>query len=227
MKKVLLVEDIGYNNDGLLIDPNEVEEKVYLGDYSIIIEGINVHDVDVDELTKKLNASKGLTEFFNNEDIENFLINIGFKNARVGYAKHYYANIEDKLVFDKESNIFYNLADSNRVLVYQWNNGSELQTIELTDEVTETTLVISDKYVDLDEWDGRNYTTGDLGNHQCIYKVLELNGEKVKSTFLINCWSQWVGSHQYGEIEDLDGLITHLQEINREVGTYLEMLKGL
>ena len=225
MEKVLWNEGDGHKS--FLIHPNEIEEQIYLGDYSFIIDGIDILKIDVEELTEKLNTHTRQYPFLYDHDIEEFLISIGFEDARVNYYSKYYAHIENKLVFHEEDNVFYNLAEGNKVVVYRWLDGSNVQTIECTEDVTITKLEVSDNYVDLDKWDGRNYTTGGIGEHQNIRKVLKLNGEKKEDTFLISYGSEWQGSHNYGEIKHLDSVIIHLKEIGREVETYLELLKEI
>jgi len=102
--------------------------------------------------------------------------------------------------------------------IYRYWDGSNWKTVLCYNE---TEIVISDDYVNLDEWDGRNFVTGGVGRHEKVYKVYEVDGEKVDDKFMVLFSSQWQGDHDLAELMDIDELKQHLVEINRDVDEYI------
>lgn len=216
LEKVLWSD--GYSDEAFLIDKEEVEERACVDEQTLIIENIKADIGDlqkrVDEWDEKINEAW---------EMEEFLESIGFAEAEVSWAKEY-PEIEETLAFDCWEQDFFYLTDCATIKVYEWWDGSNWQTLVLDENTSETEIVISEAYVDLDEWDGRNYVTGGMGEHQRIYKVIEMDGENVrdKDIFLLNKWSQWEGSHETGEIlEGLDEVKKHLKSIGRDVEEYV------
>ena len=108
--------------------------------------------------------------------------------------------------------------------IYRYWDGRNWKTI-LCDN--ETGIVISDDYVNLDEWDGRNFLTGGVGLHERIYKIYEVDGEKVDDKFMVLFSSQWQGDHNLAAVMDIDELKQHLEELNRNLDEYIPQIKNL
>ena len=127
-------------------------------------------------------------------------------------------NYENKegLLIDPEDVEVSNEVEEEKI--YRYWDGRNWKTI-LCDN--ETKIVISDDYVNLDEWDGRNFVTGGVGRHEKVYKVYEVDGEKVDDKFMVLFSSQWQGDHDLAELMDIDELKQHLVEINRDVDEYI------
>lgn len=217
LEKVLWSD--GYSDEAFLIDKEEIEERACVGDQTLIIENIKA---DIEDLQKRVDEwDKEIIETW---EMEEFLESIGFTKADVSWAKEF-PEIEKTLAFDCWEQDFFYLTDCATIKAHEWWNGSNWQTLVLDENTSETELVITESYVDLDEWDGRNHVTGGMGEHQRIYKVLEMDGENVqdKDIFLLNKWSQWEGSHETGEIlEGLDEVKKHLKSIGRDVDEYMK-----
>lgn len=228
LEKVLWSD--GYSDEAFLIDKEEVEERACVGDQTLIIENIKA---DIEDLQKRVDEwDEEITETW---EMEEFLESIGFAEAEVSWAKEF-PEIEKTLAFDCWEQDFFYLNDCATIKVYEWykwrggSNWQTLETLVLDENTSETEIVISEAYVDLDEWDGRNYVTGGMGEHQRIYKVLEMDGENVqnKDIFLLNKWSQWEGSHETGKIlENLSEIEKHLKSIDRSVEKYMLKIEKL
>lgn len=76
--------------------------------------------------------------------------------------------------------------------------------------------VITDDYYSLDEWDGHNHTTGGLGLHQYVHKIVD-----EPDKYLIHFASQHAGSIDEARIVTRNELINHLESLNRELEEYL------
>jgi len=222
LEKMVLNND--FCNGGFLIDKTKIESRAWVNDQTIIID--NVND-GAEELQKKLNESSAkIRDVY---EMKEFLEKIGFENPEVTAADDF-PEISEKIAFDVYEQEFFNLADSMTISVYEWLDGNNWKTVIIDDNTDTISIVISDQYVDLDEWDGRNMVTGGIGEHQRIYKILEIDGEDVrnKNMFLLNKWSQWEGTHETGEIlENLDDVKKHLNNIGRDVNKYIEEIEKL
>jgi hypothetical protein len=216
LEKVLWKND--FNSFAFLIDKKKVEERAWVSDQTLIIENVEANIADLQKQLSEMDEN--IQDVY---EMKDFLKSIGYENAEVSSADEFPA-IENKLAFDCYEQQFFNLADAESIKVYEWWDGSNFRTFVLDENTTETKLVITESYVDLDEWDGRNHVTGGIGEHERIYKVLEIDGQDVsdKDVFLLNEWSQWQGSHETGEIlEDLDEVEEHLKSIGRDVPKYM------
>ncbi len=108
--------------------------------------------------------------------------------------------------------------------IYRYWNGSNWKTVLCQDE---TEIVISDSHVNLDEWDGRNWQTGGIGLHEKVYRVYEVDGEKVADTFMVLYSSQWQGYHNSAEVLHIDELKEHLKEIDRDLDEYIPQILAI
>lgn len=216
LEKVLWKND--FCDGAFLIDKEKVEERAQISDQTMIIENIKA---DIEDLQKQLSESdESIKDIY---EMEEFLESIGFEDSEVSWAEDF-PEIKEKLAFDCYEQDFFHLTDAETVKVYEWWDGSNWKTLVLDDSTSETDLVISESYVDLDEWDGRNNVTGGIGEHQRLYKVIEIDGKNVqdKDIFLLNKWSQWEDSHETGEIlENLSEVEKHLKSIDRNVEKYM------
>jgi len=216
LEKVLWKND--FYDEAFLIDKDQIEERAWVSDQTLIIENVGV---SADDLQKRFSEfDESIQDVY---EMEEFLESIGFENVEVSSTDEFPV-IENKLAFDCYEQQFFNLADAESIKVYEWWDGNNFRTFVLDENTTETELVITEAFVDLDEWDGRNHVTGGIGEHQRLYKVLEMDGSDVQNNdvFLLNKWSQWQGSHETGEIlEDLDEVEEHLKSIGRDVPKYM------
>lgn len=90
-------------------------------------------------------------------------------------------------------------------------------TLLFEDEnITRTSYVITDDYYSLDEWDGHDHTTGGLGLHQYVHKIVN-----EPDKYLIHFASQHTGSIDEARVVTRDELIQHLESLNRELEGYL------
>jgi len=108
--------------------------------------------------------------------------------------------------------------------IYRYWDGRNWKTVFCDNE---TEIVISDDYVNLDEWDGRNFVTGGVGLHERIYRVYEVDGEKIDNAYMVLYSSQWQGDHDLAEVMDLEKLQEHLKEIDRDLDEYIPQILAI
>ncbi|PEK34098.1 hypothetical protein [Bacillus pseudomycoides] len=227
--KVLWHGHFGDEKQALLIDGKEIE-TVALVNHD---EMFKIHHVDMDEkeLNKRLkqyveeNEEKDEAfdfDYNSQEDIQTFLVSIGFADAEVKWCDEY-PDIEEQLVYDSYNRMFSNLTYCDELKIYRYHDGSNWQVVELREDMSETVLEVTEDYVNLDEWDGRNHTTGGIGEHQYIFKVIIEDGEEAEDTFLLKSWSQWQGSHPTGQLFDsIEAVKDHIEELgDRNIEEYM------
>jgi len=137
-----------------------------------------------------------------------------------------YENTNEGLLIDPEDVFedFLEDDDNEEKRIYRYWDGRNWKTVFCENE---TEIVISDSYVDLDEWDGRNFLTGGVGLHEKVYRVYEVDGEKVADTFMVLYSSQWQGDHNSAEVLHIDELKEHLKEIDRDLDEYIPQILAI
>lgn len=211
------------------IDPADIQEKILLGYHAIAIENVDPRFMNLKEIKEKLEKYEEENgDFCKYEpgDLEEFFASLGFENAEA-HSTDYYGDIEHVLIYDTEKDEFYNQADGYQVNIYEWWDGGNFQIVDEEETVWTAEVVLSREYVDLDEWDGRNFQTGGLGYHEKIYKIIEKDGERVEGEYLLVKTSQWQGDHATGEILTLADIEVHLEQLGRKVDEYMEKIKKL
>lgn len=220
-----------------LIDPNEVEERANFidDDHHFAIEGLpkNLTDDEI-EVIKKL-----LKDYEKNEDtldvytIEELLTEKLNYNVNVNYVEDYPEFNNNLMVYFKGDHLspngLFELSESHfdTVKVYSYWDGSNWKEI-INDgmEVVETELVVTDDFVSLDEWDGRNWVTTRYEHHD-VHKVISINDEKIEDEFLLVKRSKFEREHTLGYVVTKDELIEHLSVLKRDVHKYMEDIKNL
>ena len=225
MKKVIWGNDVR----SILIEPEEIEEKVCMMNEDYIIADLTSKDVDEKKLTKNFLEWKERKEKEEKEaliidecTIEEFLKTQGF-NVDVRYCYNF-EEYKDCILWDKYFHEFGNILDFETVKTYEHlDNQTNWETIML-DENWDTEIeleVDEDSKQSLDLWDGHNFQTGGFPNHEYFYKILEKDGEKVEDEFLLVCYDQWQGSLVAGIIMEKEELIRHIEELeDRDLEDY-------
>lgn len=215
-----------HQDKGMLIPENKIEEAVYSCEQVMIVRNVDISMID--ELNEKMTAWRKSDEgymIYHVQALQEWFEEVAGIEAADVEGTDVIADPEEVVAYS--DGLFGNLAEFETVPVYRWYDGRNWK-IEIADEdVTETRLVITDDYVDLDEWDGRNHVTGGIGLHARVYRVLKLDGEEVADTFLVNEWSQWQGDHATGEVLTLDELPDVLRELNRDPAVYMPQVEAL
>lgn len=213
--------------EGILINADEIESRIDCGgDGVLLVEGVT--DAQKSALYKVFDEAydKG-RRLHNADDLEEFLGECRVKGAEIGWSNSY-EDVRNVLAFDIVNQNFFNLADGLEVYVFEYWDGSNRHTVALTENLTETELEVSDSYVSLDEWDGRNSVTGGMGRHQRVYRILTEDKEKPEEPkYLIEAWSQWQGDLPTGRIVEEYGLRQHLEDLDRNVDEYMSEIKAL
>lgn len=225
-KEVVIWED-GRGGQSILLNKEEIEKVVEVGESALIIE-IDGVDLSVDSyfdnnLTEKLHAYIDKLEDeekdYETDDpdfIKVFLQSIGFSNVDISFPDSFFIDSEkEKLVFDPQEKNFYVIDKGEwTTKIFSWWDGHNHRTISLDDFMNnETELVITKKFVDLDIWDGRNFSTGGHGLHQRVYKIIKIDGNEVDDHFLLEKWSQYQGDLPEGIILTADDLKEHIEKL--------------
>lgn len=144
-----------------------------------------------------------------------------------------YIELDNSIIFDAYNKELHlaNFESMHVVKYCEWFDGSN-RKVEVNDYaesiLSETSLVINeDDVLDLDEWDGNNHTTGGVGNHQHVHKIIEEDGENVEDKYLIVFSSQWQGEDTKGSVVNKEELIAHLKELGRDIEEYKKYIEEL
>ena len=228
LKKVLWDRsDYGNEEDPLIIDADSVKRVAQINsDEEFLIYNV---DTVPDQLNEKL--KQYIDDHEDDEEIdfaidhpdgiESFLKSIGFDDAEV--RSEDYPEIRDQLVYSCYDRAFNNLLECEETKIYRFWDGNNWRTIELNEVMIETIVEITKDYVDLDEWDGRNFKTGGLGEHQRIHKVITVDGDEVDEMYLLWYSSQWQSVLDKACIlESIDKVREHIEELgDRDISKYL------
>jgi len=208
-----------------LIDDNEVEKVVLLGDWSVAIEGVNTESLDLGDVSEKFDAYFTETDEAVVDALESFFRDKLGVEVSTEYTEYYGDAESSRLIYDIENKNFYVEKDGHVVEIYRFWDGGNWRTVELDECWTDTHIVADSDYISLDEWNGHDWVTGSVGRHQQIYRIVELDGEKPSEpTFLLEETSQWDGEEPKGYIMTLSEVVEHLKEIGRDVDEYMEAL---
>lgn len=213
-----------------LIDPNEIEEKAIIGSENYFIDQVSE---DADELNLALQHYLGRKEEeeenFNckeEDDLLEFLHSLGFTRAQINCCPEY-PDVTHQLAFSLESKKFFFVDEwCETQKVYQYWDGHNFKKMTLFDEV-EYEISVTEEEINLDEYNGRNFTTGGTGEHQAVHKILTKDGEQVEDEYLLVYYSEWQGSHTMADILSLDEMEEHLIQMNRDVFEYLPQIESL
>lgn len=211
-----------------LVNASDIKEGIYLGE-NIIFHNIDFLDIDVVNRRYKEYAEENDISG-NLDDLETFFEDVfGIVKVDADYGDELYTDDVNKLVFDVENQEFFYTDDGLNVSYFEWWDGHNWQRVidhELEVEYR-VSLLLNNNSVSLDEWDGSNFQTGGVGYHERVYRILEIDGEKVEDQFLLEKTSQWQGEHATGEILTLDDVEEHLKDLGRNVDEYMEDIKNL
>jgi hypothetical protein len=155
--------------------------------------------------------------------------------GEMGYDYHLlrgYIDPENLLVFDGADNSFQNLDYYPTDIVYEYldsrqNNWQYFVIQDQEGNLFADRIVVSEEFVDLDEWDGSNWRTGGVGLHEQVHKVLKVEGEAVDGMYLVYRWSQWQGQQPDALLLTKEELADHLEELGRDVEEYLSKIAEL
>jgi len=201
---------------GMLIPGDDIYKVVDLTNFSgMEILGVSTDLIDslnlaLDALDEKIDSVTEMEEFLRDQNIE-------FRTVELlpDMPTH-----DTVLCFDNNEQLFFDLSDYDDTDAYDWWDGSNHKTETAHDGITVTIAdTEDDPCMDLDEWNHKcnGFCTGGVAfYHEIVYKVINLDGEKVDDTYLLRCSSQWQGSHPQGVILSKNELDAHLEEIGYE-----------
>lgn len=157
-------------------------------------------------------------------DLGSWLDEMGYNYQRL----RGYIDPGDLLVFDGVDRSFQNLDYYPTAMVYEYlDSQSNRQYFVIQNQegnLFADRIVVSEGFVNLDEWDGSNWQTGGVGLHQQVHRVI---GQDIEDAFLVYRWSQWQGANPDGLLLTKDELIEHLEGLGRDVDEYLPKIESL
>ena len=208
-----------YLNDvkGMLIPVNDIYKAVDMYNVSCI----SINGVNVDLADKLTEAIKNLEYKIDDiTEMEEFLTAQGIELSSVEWLPDLPV-YQELLYFDTRNQQFDDLLLCDYISAYDWWNGSNHKTETAHDGITVTIVdTEDDPIMDLDEWNQKSNgfcTGGQQFYHEIVYKIINLDGEKVEDTYLLRCSSQWQDSHPQGVVLSKDELNAHLEEIGYKI----------
>ncbi|RKJ75245.1 hypothetical protein D7X33_17710 [Butyricicoccus sp. 1XD8-22] len=217
--EIIIWEDNLENN--WLFKASELKEKLYIGENFMMIEGVET--ADLPSLNKALlrHIQQNVGESFNKtslSDVQQFFQNEGYLEARVRWADEY-EDVQTCLVFDFMNNMMVETHEFETVKTYTWMDGSNPRTLSTATmhDIFEKKVEVTAKAVSLDQWNGHSLATGGIGLHECIYKIVKLNGEEVEDMYLLHKYSDWKDNHAQGYILTIEQVKARLEELNLNV----------
>lgn len=198
---------------GIVIPGKEIFQKVYSGDWTFYI----LADIPIereDELNELLKLEEDVIDDYNS--LSDFLEKHNI-HCDIEYPEEYEI-VRSVLCYDEYNKNFFDLDICESCATYQWWNGHNWKTEMAGEDVTVTVVMVEDEVCrDLDTWDGNNFNTGGQRfYHEQVYKVLELDDEKVEGMYLVYGYSQWQGTHATARVMTKDELENHIIELNEE-----------
>jgi len=215
MKQFQIWENTSKNPDvkGILIPTDKIYKVVDMCNLScLVINGVDV--IVVDDLNRAI--ANYVYKIDDVTEMEEFLVEQGIEFTNVEWMPNYPQH-QELLYFDTGNQQFDDLSLCDYTFAYEWWNGSNHKTETVYDDITVTNVDTEDNvHLDLDEWDQKSssFCTGGVQfYHEIVYKIVNLDGEKVDNMFLVEGNSQWQGSHPEGVVITKDELDKHLKEI--------------
>lgn len=233
MKKMQIWEDY-YNNEngfGYLYEEEDIEKAVSIDYDNYYLTNLNPDDFDLNDLTKKYQEfikQKEEEDFYDKyniiENLEEFFQELGI-NTEV-FACTDEENLRNEIVFDWNDSTFEDLGSFDELEYVDYLDGQTNWVRHINDGysdiVTTEITVNTDEEVCIDEWDGNNWQTGGVGEHEYISRVLEIDGSEVDDMWLVHRSSQWQGSRDKAKIMTREGLEVYLKGIGRDLEDYLQ-----
>lgn len=216
----------------LLVDPKEVDEKIYLGENNrlFLLKG-KLSKKEQEAILAKLREKEeeGFTiQNIDIDELEEVLTEIGINEVNVSFANEYIDPHEDVILFDPQNETLIKTNELEVTRIHEYWDGSNWRKIVLEPYMLETVVEITEDSVCLDEWDGQNWQTGGRGLHQYIHRIVTIDGEEAdKDLFLLVYSSQWQGSRPTSEILTLDEIKNHLEKLGRDVEKYMHEIETL
>lgn len=183
---------------GLLLDPDEIEEKAMPGYYGCLV----FHDIPgdspvVEAMNEKLQTLVGTEEWKEADRYERDQMVIaltGSQNAESYYIDEEWPEYGNILAYDWDEGVFYALDMGDSYQCYTYWDGHNWQRIyfdcgDYLDTMTEYEVDLLESY-DLDEWDGSNWKFRERFNHGTLWKAL-IDGEP---GYILEEQSQYQGS---------------------------------
>lgn len=230
-------EDRGQDWVHYLIEPEEVIDRASFVDYDgfhFAIEGLpsNINPSKLEDLIKDAIDIENIEIEDEIEKIEEVLNeHFSYEDIIVYQLEDYPQFNKDIIVFDKYNKAFYELTDEyfDIAKIYEYHDGSNSKRLVYDPNFNigyETELTVTEGYVDLDEWDGRNFSTNGVGYHQYVKPILNKDGSVVHE-YLVVEWSQWQGELTTVDIMNRYELKEHLEELGRDVNKYMKEIDDL
>jgi len=218
MKNFQIWEDeSNQESKGMLILGDDIYKIVDLTHFS----GMEIKGVSTDLIDTLNNTIKSLEDHIDSvTEMEEFLRDQNIEFRCVEWLTDMPTH-DTVLCFDTNEQNFFDLSDYDDTDAYDWWNGSNHKTETAHDGITVTIVdTEDDPCMDLDEWNHKCNgfcTGGQQFYHEVVYKILLLDGQEVKDTYLLRGFPNWQGSHPTGAVMSKNELDTHLEEIGYNV----------
>ena len=202
---ILIEEDFEMKAKKMVIWKMEDDRNYYFeaSDIQTVVDFTNqmvykINGLSIDEIDRLNKALGAIDDRPGDEyELEDFLDEQGYTDFEISMLPDLvdYDETAPYVCFDCSYEFeFFNILDCETTEIYKWWDGSNWQTV-LKDDFDWHTEVIIDEDSEncLDEWDGSNWRTGGKFEHQYVYRVLELDGEKPAEP------RSWLNTHLSGK----------------------------
>lgn len=218
-------------NVNLLIDERKIEEKILLGDntYELSWDGLILDEVDVKLLNKEFEHFVNFNKEKFDEKEEMLVHFFGEKQIELAifWADELVDPNEDRLVYDLYSNLFYRSKEEGfLVRFYEYWDGHNWRPIVFDSNygMVEKIIKVADSYIDLDQFDGRNWSTGNPFEHVRIHKIIQMDNSTLEDHYIAICTSDYQGIHPWGIILESKQELRKYLEVNYRDQYYNELI---
>jgi len=90
--------------------------------------------------------------------------------------------------------------------------------------MVEKIIKVADSYIDLDQFDGRNWSTGNPFEHVRIHKIIQMDNSTLEDHYIAICTSDYQGIHPWGIILESKQELRKYLEVNYRDQYYNELI---
>ncbi|HHT98191.1 MAG TPA: hypothetical protein GXZ90_09905 [Clostridiales bacterium] len=215
---------------GYLYREEEIKKAVTIDYDNYYLTGLDPKNHNLEELTEKYDKFRkqkeedgDYDEYETIENLEEFFSDLEVV-AEISACTDE-EELRNEVVFNWNDSEFEDLGGFDELVYVSYLDGQSNRKKHINDgyndiSITEV-IVVADAETCIDVWDGSNYTTGGIGCHEYINKVLEIDDDEVEDMWLVQRSSQWQGSRDTANVMTKKELETYLKDIGRDLEDYL------
>ena len=213
MEYLLLANEYDGNQPGMLIKKKDLIDIYWFDDkYVLRVVALN------DDFKLSDDDFKAIRE---SDDMVNEL-SVRYPNVGVGEVSDgWFPRMADDwgvyYVWPDES-VYERAEDLETELLYEWWDGRNWNSVRINEDTVTTAVEIDDESgFTLDSWDGSNWYTGGIFNHEFLFHVIYVDNEPTTTQWLHIITSDYREQHPSGEIFTQDQAFRYISNLpNKE-----------